>query len=159
MVLLDKIYTSPVELLRKTEKEETKLLNALQQWDEENIKDYLFNFVVSCYHLIDWVKASYPELKDDVYALLNNNQYIRACRDLCNASKHVKLETDKGAYRDHPAVVTDVETSATGESTLSELPSYRLKVQFENGDRLPAEEVFEKAVNAWNVFFETHNIK
>lgn len=153
MRLMKKIFSSPVDLLKKVEKDKKNLEQALLVWNEAEIQDSLFNFSVSCYHLVDWVKAYYPNLKPKVHDLLNNNKYVNACRDLCNASKHVELDVTKGAYSKHPPVINDVEQSATGSTVASPLPSYRLKIQFKDGDRLAAEEVIQNAFDAWKKFF------
>lgn len=158
MKLMEKIFTSPIDLLKKAEKDKERLEESLLIWDEVTIRESLFNFTVSCYHLVDWIKVYCPKLESKVYELLNNNKYIGACRDLCNASKHVKLDLERGPYVKYPPVVSDVEQSATGSMIASQLPNYRLKIQFEDGERLAAEEVIENAMKAWKRFFDENGI-
>jgi len=105
MRLMNNIFSSPIDLLKKVEKDKAKLESALFFWNEDEVRESLFDFAVGSYHLIDWVKVYKPELQSKVYDLLNNNKYIAACRDLCNASKHVELEISEGAYKKHPPVV------------------------------------------------------
>ena len=155
---LERIFSSPVELLDKVEKDKKALEKALASCDDDEILEALFNFSVGCYHLVDWVKAYHPALKKKVYKLLNQNKYIRACRDLCNASKHINIDLQSRAYKDHPAVINDVEQSATGSTIASPVPPYRLKIQFEDGERSKAENVIEQAFEAWKTFFHENNI-
>ncbi len=135
----------------------TALLDALEVWDEIRIQDNLFNFSVSVYHLVDWVKEYYPNLKDAVYDWLNTHEELRAFRDLANASKHVSLTVDKGPYENYPPVVEDVEASATSfDVAMLTGPPYRLKVQLENGARLTINELADKAIQAWDEFFNVN---
>lgn len=158
MRLMKKIFSSPVDLLQKVKKDKEKLELALLNWDEIQIQETLFNFSVSSYHLVDWVKVYYPSLKSHVYALLNNNKYIGACRDLCNASKHVELDLTAGAYGNHPPVICDVDQSPTGSTVASSFPSYRLKIQFKDGNSIATEELIQKAFDGWEKFFDDHKI-
>ena len=158
--LLQNIYTSPHDLLKKVQREKAVLLHALGSYDQPRSTDLLFNFAVGCYHLVDWVKAFRPDLKDDVYTLLNNNMYLSACRDIANASKHVTLNLTQGAYKFYPPVLSSVETSATDhgvyKSALSNqdtVPPIRVKVQFQKGAKITVQEVVTKAVKAWEDFF------
>lgn len=155
---MKKIFSSPLELLNKVEKDKTNLETALLRWDETGIQESLFNFSVGSYHLVDWVKTYYPNLESKVYNLLNNDKYLGACRDLCNASKHVELDVTKGGYSKYPPVVSDIDQSPTG-STVVSFPGYRLKIQFNDGDRVAAEEVIQKAFDAWKKFFTDNGIK
>lgn len=157
MQLLGKIFDSPEQILEKTEREKETLLLALETWNEREIRNAVFNFSVSAYHIVDWVKAFYPKLEKAAYSLLNDNHYVSACRDLCNASKHIFLELEKGPYKCYPPVVRDVEASATSNTTVT-LPSFRLKVQFADGLRLPMETVAVEACKAWQEFFCQHGI-
>ncbi len=156
---MKKIFSSPLDLLNKVEKDKTNLKNALLQWDKIGIQESLFNFSVGSYHLVDWVKTYYPNLESKVYYLLNNDKYIGACRDLCNASKHVVLDVTKGGYSKYPPVVSDVDQSPTYSLANISLPSYRLKIQFNDGDRIAAEEVIQKAFDAWKKFFDDNSVK
>lgn len=157
MQLLGKIFDSPTQLLDKTEREKEVLLSALATWNESEIRNAVFNFSVSAYHIVDWVKAFYPKLEEAAYSLLNNNHHVGACRDLCNASKHISLKLETGSYKDYPPVVRDVEASATGNTTVA-LSSFRLKVQFSNGLRILMEDVAVEACKAWQEFFRQHGI-
>lgn len=61
---------------------------------EREVTSYnFFNFVVTAYHLIEWVKRDpvvSPATKRDL-ASVRQDTHIAVCRDLANANKHFKL--------------------------------------------------------------------
>lgn len=61
--------------------------------EQEVNSDRFFNFVVTAYHLCEWVEKD-PHVagtvKNDVKTV-RKNKHIAACRDIANASKHVQL--------------------------------------------------------------------
>ena len=130
------------------------------------MRDSLFDFAVSAYHITDWIKAYRPELTAAVYGLLDASDSIGACRDLCNASKHVVLILDRGPYLNHPPVVDAVTISATAKTTLvlgpdvgtESSPAWRLKIQLKNDRRVAAEDLVAEAINVWKKFFADHRV-
>lgn len=159
MQLLQNIFSSPIDLLKKVEADKITLQKCLVDFDEKAIRETLFNFVVGCYHLADWIKAFYPNLESDVYNLLNQNKYLGACRDLCNASKHVKLDINKGAYTVYPPVLSDVAYSATGNVSSSGITEFKVKLQFDSGDRIRLEKFMAQVMSTWEKFFNDKDIK
>ena len=157
MKLLKCIYSGPVQVLEKAKRDRASLTEALDRGHESGVRESLFNFVVTTYHIVDWVKSYRADLKGEVYAHLNQCEALRACRDLCNASKHVQLSLEHRSYRERPPVVEDVAVSAaTVATTLVSVddplrgltenqavpfpsPPWRLKVQLTSGRRLRAE--------------------
>ncbi|MFH0342906.1 MAG: hypothetical protein ACHBNF_12420 [Chromatiales bacterium] len=121
MQLLDRLFGGPGDLLRKAKRDKQKLIMALQQCDEVEVKDHLFNFAVTVYHIIDWLKAYRPELGNEAYGWLNSQEALQVCRDLCNASKHVVLDSNKGGYRSYPAVTEALDTSAIASTTVASI--------------------------------------
>lgn len=179
MNLLHAIYVSPVDLLDKARRDGQSLTQALSIRDESAVRDSLFNFAISTYHLRDWIKAFRPELKEKVSYLLNNSDSLMACRDLCNASKHVTLDLDNGSYFRYPPTVDDVSISATARTSLPNMmgvlaqaanediaptsqPSestWRLKIQLKNGRRIAAEDLVSEAISSWEPFFSDNHIQ
>jgi hypothetical protein len=173
MKLLGAIYVSPVQLLDKARRDGQTLTQALSICDESAVRDSLFNFAISAYHLCDWVKAFRPKLKGKVTALLDGSNSLRACRDLCNASKHIILTLDRGAYLTHPPLVDAVSISATAGTSLPDrkevsgqapnqgivLTPWRLKIQMKDGPRIAAEDLVSEAVSVWETFFTDNHIQ
>jgi hypothetical protein len=61
---------------------------------EQEVTSYnLFNFVVTAYHLTDWVEKDpvMPPAAKRELASIRDDTYIAVCRDLANANKHFKL--------------------------------------------------------------------
>jgi hypothetical protein len=63
--------------------------------DEEVTSDRISNFVVTGYSIIDWIKndPSVPQSAKEQNQIesLYNNQWLKVCGNLANASKHFKL--------------------------------------------------------------------
>ncbi|MGH9932141.1 MAG: hypothetical protein ACREA9_23310, partial [Pyrinomonadaceae bacterium] len=176
MKLLHAIYASPVELLDKARCDGRALTEALSVCDKPAVRDSLFNFAISAYHLCDWIKAYRPELAGTVTTLLGSSVSLGACRDLCNASKHVVLTFDSGPYLKHPSIVDAVTISATAKASLPEMkdvlgqagnqgtgaasrPSWRLKIQMKNGHRIATEELVAEVIDVWEKFFADNHIQ
>lgn len=172
MKLLHAIYASPVELLDKARHDGRALTQALSICDESAVRDSLFNFAISTYHVCDWIKAYHPKLKGAVTALLNSSDSLGACRDLCNASKHVILTLDRGSYLKNPPVIDAVSISATAATTLLDVtdvlgqiagpashPPWRIKIQMKNGRRVAAEDMVSEAIDVWEIFFADNHIQ
>jgi hypothetical protein len=154
---LERIYGGPKELLEKAKRDKAALFVALDDWDNTEIQDNLFNFSLSVYHIVDWIKEYHPDLKESVYDWLNTHEELRVFRDLGNASKHVSLELDRGPYKEHPPVVEEIEASARASDVIKGIgPKFRLKIQTEGGTRLTANEWADKAIAAWVEYFKIH---
>ncbi|SAK77614.1 hypothetical protein AWB81_03747 [Caballeronia arationis] len=176
MKLLSAIYGSPVELLDKARRDGEALTQALSICDQSAVRDSLFNFAISAYHLLDWVKAFRPELKGTVTALLNGSDSLGACRDLCNASKHLILTLERGPYREHPPIVANVNISPTAQTSrlhIAEVseqageqgiaptsqPPWRLKIQMKDGSKIAAEDLVSEVIGVWERFFADNHIQ
>lgn len=175
---LAKLFSSPVQLLDKARRDGESLMKVLADCDEVSVRDYIFNFSVSAYHICDWVKKFKPELGGAVNDLLNNSYAIGACRDLCNASKHVGLDLDTPSYQKYPPKVQDVDISARAAVAIPDLMEglcpakpqeqaalvppnrkWRLKVQLKNGRRMSGEELVSETLAEWDDFFQKHDIR
>lgn len=155
---LQRIFDSPIQLLKKTERDKDVLLGALESGDPHRIANAVFDFSVGAYHLVDWVKALHPELEGDVYALLESNPNIGACRDLCNACKHVFLDIERHSYKTHPPKISEVGESVVPNTFVASAPRTVLKVQFQNGDRRLVKDVAINACEVWQGFFNRHGL-
>ena len=65
--------------------------------DEEVTSDRFFNFVITGYSMIDWVKNDHTIsitasiIEEDLY----KNKWLKICGDIATASKHFKLDKRK----------------------------------------------------------------
>lgn len=165
MSLLQHLYSSPRDLFEKIEREGQELVAALGKYDEQRIRDLVFNFSVGCYHLVDWVKVLYPTLEGDVYALLNGNPYLKLCRDIANASKHYEVDPNSPAYKRYPPVLADLDLSATDHDIYKidfpqaeDIPPFRVKLHSLDGSRTSLDEFVRESIKAWKEFLSAQDI-
>ncbi|SRR6266487_708322 len=144
---------TPRDMLAKLQRERARL-------DNEVSGDNLFNFVVTAYHIIDWIKndPSVPTpVKTDVQSMYSNT-YVAVCRDLANASKHFALD------KNYKGSVT-AKTSATGGYGVGRygkggygIGEQSIVVVLTDGQRFDALELAQKVLDAWGAFFATHGL-
>mgnify|MGYP001398558192 CR=1 FL=1 len=70
-----------------------KLLRESKRVKSKVDSDNLFNFIVTAYHLTDWIGQSnkYSEVESELKRLRDHDKYYYACRDIANAVKHFKI--------------------------------------------------------------------
>jgi hypothetical protein len=70
----------------------------------DDARDTFFAFAQACYHLVDWLEhdASQPIRRPTADAFIEGSAILRACRDICNGSKHARLEAKKVKVKDRP---------------------------------------------------------
>src|SRR5262245_23187408 len=71
--------------------------------DEEVTSDRFFNFVVTGYSLVDWLKHE-PSVPRAAIEAMYKDQWIKICGDLATASKHYQLTS-------RPPIVSDTKSS------------------------------------------------
>ena len=71
----------------------TRLLNPASRAAEENILDYLYAFFQSAYHLRDWLVKAGAASNAELKSLFGDNPCLELCCDVCNASKHLVLDS------------------------------------------------------------------
>ena len=144
---------TPRDMLSKLHRERTRL-------DEEVNPDNLFNFVVTGYHIKDWIKndPSVPQAAKDDLASIRSNPFLGACRDVANASKHFTL--DKG-YKGQVAAKTSA-TSGWGIGGYGKGPygvgEYSIVVVLTDGQRFDARELAQGVIGLWEAFFAKHSL-
>jgi hypothetical protein len=167
------LYSGPADLLDKARRDRDALRDAATSGDETILQDKLFDFSVTAYHIVDWMKSFHPELEVATYTWLNSEPSLQACRDIANSHKHHALDVAHGAYRRFPPVVEHLDYSlgavasvqmsadvlgAESSEELGGRPQRHLKVQFVSGPRSRVEEIADDAVAAWERFFALHGI-
>ena len=169
---LDQLYSGPSDILAKARRDRDALITAAESGNELLIQDKLFDFSVTAYHILDWIKSSSPHLEAAAYTCLNANVALQACRDIANSHKHNALDLASHAYRKFPPVVDHLDYSLSAANSIVVAPDAiehkrvelvvdpprRLKVQFAHGDRERVEDIAKAAVAAWETFFAHHAI-
>jgi hypothetical protein len=127
--------------------------------DEEVTSDSFFNFVITGYSLIDWVRndpAIPPGARTDaVIAGLHNQPWLKVCGDFANASKHFKLHHRK-------PVVTGAKSRTVWAGTFGKTRWGKgdadIEVEIDNGTVWTAREFSVGVLQVWLQFFERHGI-
>jgi len=81
-------FTDSVNLIEKLERDIAMLNNAIVNQDSTKINDAFINFYILAYHIKDWLK---DEGFSSVEDYINVNLELSICADLCNITKHRKL--------------------------------------------------------------------
>ena len=72
--------------------------------DASDVRDAFFAFAQACYHLVDWLEndTSQPIRRSAAVKFVEESAILHACRDICNGSKHARLEAKKVGVKDRP---------------------------------------------------------
>jgi len=144
---------SPRDMLAKLRRDHVRL-------NEEVSSDNFFNFVVTAYHIIDWVKnnPSVPaSAKNDVGSVYGNT-YIAVCRDIANASKHFALDPKyKGQITAKTSAISGFGVGRYGAGGYG-VGEESIMVVLNDGQRFDGLQLAQEIINAWDVFFAKHSL-
>ncbi len=132
-------------MLHKAERE-------LARFHHEFTIDNVFNFFVTAYHIQDYIRvtAAVPQLALDSFL---HDPDIKACHDLCDKGKHLKLTT-------RPDPLTNMANgcfsgAAFGEVAFGEGERWSLLY---NDRAVDIHSLPERVINKWKHFFEQHGL-
>ncbi len=139
--------STPRHMLEKARRDFEKL-------SQDTNTNNVFDFFVTAYHIVDYVKALKTVAPDDINALYEEPDF-RRCKYICNKSKHRTLE--KG---DDEFVTYRRPSSALGEFTLGEsaLGLGRAYFIIDDAEQVDILDLGRRIVIRWEAFFETHSI-
>jgi hypothetical protein len=134
-----------------------KLQRDAEALKEEVNSDRFFNFVVTGYSLIDWVKKdpSVPQTAQNDVNDIYDDQWIKRCRDLANASKHFTLN--------YPPITSSATSEqgfgvgGFGQGGFGE-GEERIEVTLTDGLSFDCFELVDGVMNTWKNFFSSHGI-
>lgn len=140
---------SAIDLFRKLQRD-------AQLLDQEVTSDRFFNFVVTGYSLIDWVKedSSLPAAArtDEAIRALYDSPWLRVCGDLATASKHFVIK-----YRE-PVTTSATSTTAYGQGRYGKgvygVGEESIEVEISDGGKWAALEFATGVIQAWLEFFK-----
>jgi Protein of unknown function (DUF2442) len=127
--------------------------------EEQVTSDRFFNFVVTAYSLIDWIKNDPivpPSAKTDV-----NSLYIKLkiCHELANSSKHFVLKTKKGR---RPVTNGVTSKRGWGLGRFGRGPygvgEEDININLSDGSTLNLLKFKDDVLTVWTNFFTTHGI-
>jgi hypothetical protein len=150
---------SPRDLLEKL-KRDAKLLV------QDITSDKFFNFVVTGYSIIDWVRndASISQSAKSAVNNLYNDPWIKVCGDLANASKHFTLDKRKPITASAESHKGEQQTTKWGSYPWGVTPHTHIEqaeyiqIDLEDGSSLSCLELVKKVVETWDNFFRTHQL-
>lgn len=126
--------------------------------NEEVTSDRLFNFVVTGYSMIDWVKndPTVPASAKMAIDVFRNEKWVRVCGDLATAAKHFSLKRRKP--------ITDSVTTERGwgDGRFSKggwgVGEESIEVTLNDGTTFSCLELAEGVIDSWESFFKCHGI-
>jgi len=69
-----------------------RVRNTVEGEPTEGQVDFMLAFFMNCYHLRDWLESSGAAASDDLQKLFDNDVNLSLCRDICNGSKHFRID-------------------------------------------------------------------
>ena len=141
------------ELFAKLERD-SKLL------DEEVTSDRMFNFVVTGYSMIDWIKndPSVPQSAKDQNQIqaLYSNQWLKICGDLATASKHFTLTQRQ------PITASSTSSQGFGVGRFDKggfgIGEESIEIVLNDGTNYDCLDLVNGVLNEWRQFFQAHGI-
>ena len=126
--------------------------------EAEVTSDTYFNFVITAYHLCDWIKAdtTVPAGARAALGALRKQLPIRVCRDLANGSKHFQLT--------YPDVIVADATCTTGFGVGRYgggpfgVGEASIPVTLSDGTVLDGLGLARQATQLWRAFFAAHGM-
>ena len=135
-----------------------KLERDARALDEKVTSDRLFNFVVTGYSLIDWIKND-PSIaaaaKNDTKCLYED-RWLKVCGDLATACKHFKI--------DQRPPITSNTSSSTGFGMgrygkgVYGIGEESIEIKLNDGSSFQCDELVSNVLSTWKCFFTTHSI-
>jgi len=127
---------------------------------EEVTSDRMFNFVVTGYSIIDWIKndPSVPQSAKDQNQIqrLYNKQWLKICGDLATASKHFKLTRRQG--------ITSSSTSSQGYGVGRfgkggfGIGEESIEILLNDGTNYDGLDLVNGVLNEWHQYFKLHGV-
>ena len=140
--------STPGDMLRKARHDFEVLKKELNAYN-------LFNFIVTVYHIRDYVKTM-GTIPKNVIDQLNKDDDFALARFICNRGKHLVLK------QKHRIEVNEAYVGAVSGRAISGLARSGLRewyVLFVNGKELDPIELGDRLLTMWDKFFKKYCIK
>jgi len=140
-------FFSPRDILEKAKRD-------LDRLREDPDIDNVFNFFVTAYHVMDYVRAQgivSNASQDQLYL----EDDFRMCKFICNKGKHLVLKHGNNyeTYRRPGSTLGDF---TIGETLLGIGPAYLV---IDDTDRIDAVQLAERIVERWERFFRDNGLE
>jgi hypothetical protein len=140
---------TPRDLLEKAKRDYSHM-------EAETSTDTVFNFFVTIYHVVDYVKAlgTVPEA---AIKKLYDDPDFKMCQFLCNKGKHIKLRQLQSYEAKYQPAITGgaLDSFPLGSGVLGGPESY---VVFDGNKEVDTIDLGVRLLQKWDAFFATHGI-
>ena len=145
---------NPNELYRKLE----RTFNRRPNYGENQV-DWVFDFAITAWHLVDWINEyNQKQLRDTQNQLKIKCPELIVCEQICNGAKHLNLNnplltpfditTNVQATNDLIGIVLDVRAS---DSPVDIILTPAILIYDKDGNSWQALELFRKILFFWKV--------
>jgi hypothetical protein len=143
--------TSARDLLGKLRRDASLL-------DKEVTTDRFFNFVITGYSMVDWIKndPSVPQAAKAQYANLHTDYWLSICGDIANACKHFILTSTKSNAQSATST-QGYGQGRYGKGNYSE-GEESILVRLDDGTTYICLELVQNVLSTWERFFSTYGI-
>ena len=135
----------PRDLFDKLKRDASLLL------DDEITTDRFFNFVITGYSLIDWVKAD-PGFSGVHVQGLYDDRWLKICGDLANASKHFRLSGRRRTITKSAKSSQGYGVGGYGRGGYG-LGEESIEIELNDGTVINLIELVNEVVSAWERIF------
>ncbi len=120
--------------------------------------DGLFNFVVTAYHIADWVEKDpeVPKAARSELPAVRDHVAVRTCRDLANASKHFSFDKN---YKNRVTAKTSVIAAHLDDMDILTEHGESIAIVLNDGQRFNASALAQDVVDLWDEFFREHGLR
>ncbi len=126
--------------------------------EEEVTTDRFFNFVVTGYSMVHWIRndPSVPQAAKTQYGNLHKDYWLSICGDIANACKHFTLTSIKSDAKS----ATSTQGYGLGRYSKGNYNEGEesILVQLGNGTTYICLELVQNVLYTWEKFFSTHGI-
>jgi hypothetical protein len=136
---------TPRDMLNKAGREHARLVHSI---DIDNV----FNFVVTAYHVCDYVKVCHPRLQSAVNVLITDRD-IADCRALCANAKHLRVT--KLTQPSSQVVSNGTRPGMSGEMTVNAADTWRIEIGSRTVD---VRELAKRVMEKLEAFFLKHSL-
>ena len=144
------------EQLRRVERWHARALSALKASEHSNDSDtidFLYAFFQAAYHLADWLKNSGAAPRGDVETFVNSTTALASCRDICNGSKHLRL--DKHQRSKSVGLMREYIPPSQGRPAGTRARLFAFQRQDGSVDYADIEQLMSDCVRTWHAYCET----
>jgi hypothetical protein len=121
---------------------------------ERRAPSRLYAFFQAAYHLADyWLKNSRAGSRADVESFVNSTTSLVFCRDICNGSKHFRL--DKYQRSKRVGLIREYVPASQGRPAGSVARLFAFEAQDGSVDLADIEELMSDCVRAWHTYCQT----